>query len=52
MILKQHIEIDGLEFDIAIRKAPPANEKDGKKLDAWMRALVETIKGGSVGVPG
>ena len=44
MILKQHLDIDGLEFDIAIRKPPPVDEAGGKELDAWMRIIVVALE--------
>lgn len=44
MILKQHLDIDDLSFDIAIRKPPPANEQDGFRLDTWMTLLIKTLE--------
>ena len=44
MILKQHLEIDGLEFDIWIRKPPPVDEAGGKLLDRWMRVIVNAVR--------
>ena len=44
MILKQHLEIDGVTFDITIRKPPPVDEAGGKLLDRWMRVIVGAIK--------
>jgi len=44
MILKQHLEIDGLEFDIWIRKPPPVDEAGGKLLDRWMRVIVKAVR--------
>ena len=44
MILKQHLEIDDLSFDIAIRKPPPADKNDGYRLDAWMTLLVKALE--------
>lgn len=43
MILKQHRDIDGLSFDIAIRKPPPVDEAGGKELARWMRVLVGAL---------
>lgn len=44
MILKQHLDIGGLEFDIAIRKPPPVDEAGTHELDGWMRAFVSMIR--------
>ena len=44
MILKQHLDIDDLSFDIAIRKPPPVDEAGGKELDKWMRVLVGALE--------
>ena len=44
MILKQHLDIDGVTFDIAIRKPPPVDEAGGKELDRWMRVIVGALE--------
>ena len=43
MILKQHLDIGDLSFDIAIRKPPPVDEAGGKELDRWMRVIVGAL---------
>ncbi len=44
MILEQHLEIDGLEFDIKIRKAPPVDEAGGKELAKWIQVIVDVLE--------
>ena len=44
MILKQHLDIDGVTFDIAIRKPPPVDEAGGKELDRWMRVITDVLE--------
>ena len=44
MILTQHLDIDGVAFDIAIRKPPPVDEAGGKELDRWMRVIIGVLE--------
>ena len=44
MILKQHLEIEDLEFDISIRKPLPVDKEGGKELDGWMKVIIGALE--------